>query len=330
MSHAIRIHELGGPDVLRWEAVTVADPAPGEVLVRHTAVGLNYIDVYFRTGLYPGPELPFTPGMEAAGVVEAAGDGVTDLAPGDRVAYASAPLGSYAERRCMPADRVVPLPHGVDDRKAAAMMLKGMTARYLLKSTHPVQPGETILFHAAAGGVGLIACQWAKHLGARVLGTVGSREKAELARRHGCDHPIVYTEEDFVERVRELTADQGVPVVYDSVGQATFMRSLDCLAPRGHMVSFGQSSGAVDPLNIGILSQKGSLTLTRPTLGHYTATRADLLATAGDLFEVVAAGHVDIEIGQTFPLREAARAHAALEGRETTGSTILLPEAGAS
>jgi NADPH2:quinone reductase len=320
------MHELGGPEVLRWEAVEVGEPAGGEVVIRHSAVGLNYIDIYFRTGLYPGPELPFTPGMEAAGVIESVGEGVTEFAPGDPVAYASAPLGAYAERRRMPAARVVPLPDGVDDRKAAAMMLKGMTAQYLLKRTHPVQPGETILFHAAAGGVGLIACQWAKYLGARVIGTVGSHEKAELARAHGCDHPIVYTEEDFVQRVRELTADQGVPVVYDSVGQATFMRSLDCLAPRGHMVSFGQSSGAVPPLDIGILSQKGSLTLTRPTLMSYTSDREDLIATARDLFDVVAAGHVDIEIGQTFPLADATEAHRALEGRRTTASTVLLPD----
>lgn len=326
MTHAIRIHELGGPEVLRWEQVDVGEPGPGEVRIRHAAVGLNYIDVYFRTGLYPGPELPFTPGMEAAGVVEAVGDGVAELAVGDRVAYASGPLGSYAEVRIMPAARVVPLPDDIDERTAAAMMLKGMTACYLLKRTHAVRAGDTILFHAAAGGVGQIACQWAKHLGATVIGTVGSHDKAERARGHGCDHPIVYTEEDFVERVRELTDGHGVPVVYDSVGQATFMRSLDCLAPRGHMVSFGQSSGAVEPLNIGILSQKGSLTLTRPTLVHYTATREDLLATANELFEVVRAGAVRIEIGQTFPLAEARRAHEALGSRATTASTVLLPD----
>lgn len=327
MSHAIRIHELGGPEVLRWEPVEVGEPGPGEVRIRHAAIGLNYIDVYFRTGLYPGPELPFVPGMEAAGVVEAAGDGVTDLAAGDRVAYASGPLGSYAEVRLMPAARVVPLPDDVDERTAAAMMLKGMTACYLLERTHPVRAGDTVLFHAAAGGVGLIACQWAKHLGATVIGTVGSHDKAELARAHGCDHPVVYTEEDFVERVREITNGSGVPVVYDSVGQDTFMRSLDCLAPMGHLVSFGQSSGAVEPLNIGILSQKGSLTLTRPTLATYTATREDLLATAGRLFELVGAGAVRIEVGQTFPLAEARRAHEALESRATSASTVLLPDA---
>ena len=325
MTHAIRIHELGGPEVLRWEPIEVGEPGPGEVRLRHAAVGLNYIDVYFRTGLYPGPERPFTPGMEAAGVVEAAGEGVEDLAVGDRVAYASGPLGSYSERRLMPAERVVPLPDRIDDQTAAAMMLKGMTAQYLLKRTHPVQPGDTILFHAAAGGVGLLACQWAKHLGATVIGTVGSREKAELARAHGCDHPILYNDDDFVERVREITDGRGVPVVYDSVGQATFMRSLDCLAPLGHIVSFGQSSGAIEPLDIGILSQKGSLTLTRPTLMNYTAKREDLLTTANDLFDVVGSGKVKVEVGQTFPLAEARQAHEALEARGTTGSTVLLP-----
>jgi NADPH2:quinone reductase len=327
VTHAIRIHELGGADALRWEAVEVGAPGPGELRIRHTAVGVNYIDVYFRTGLYTGPELPFVPGMEAAGVVEAVGDGVADFAPGDRVAYASAPLGSYAERRLMPAERVVALPDSVDERTAAAMMLKGMTAQYLLKQTHPVQAGETILFHAAAGGVGLIACQWAHQLGATVIGTVGSREKAERARAHGCDYPIVYTEADFVERVRALTDGDGVPVVFDSVGQATFMRSLDCLAPRGHMVSFGQSSGPVEPFNIGLLSQKGSLTLTRPVLANYTATRADLLVAANDLFSAIAQQRVRVEIGQTFALADARSAHQALESRATTGSTLLLPGA---
>ncbi len=325
MTHAIRIHALGGPEVLQWEAHEPGDPGPGEVRIRHTAIGLNYIDVYFRTGLYSGPELPFTPGMEAAGVVDAVGEGVADFRCGDRVAYASGPLGAYAEARNMPAERVLALPDNVEERTAAASMLKGMTAQYLLKQTHPVGPGDTILLHAAAGGVGLIACQWAHHLGARVIGTVGSREKAELARAHGCDHPIVYTEADFVERVRELTDGAGVEVVYDSVGQATFMRSLDCLAPRGHMVSFGQSSGAVPPLDIGVLSHKGSLSLTRPTLMTYTAERADLVATADDLFEALEHGWVQVEIGQTFPLAEARRAHEALEARRTTGSTLLEP-----
>jgi len=322
---AIRIHELGGPGVLQPESVDVGQPGPGEVRIRHTAIGLNYIDVYFRTGLYSGPELPFVPGIEAAGVVEAVGEGVTEFTVGDRVAYASGPLGAYSGTRLMPADRVVTLPDGVDDRTAAAVLLKGMTAQYLLKQTRPIGPGDTILFHAAAGGVGLLACQWAHHLGATVIGTVGSHEKAELARAHGCDYPIVYTEEDFVEAVNRITEGAGVPVVYDSVGQATFMRSLDCLAPRGHIVSFGQSSGAIEPFSIGTLSQKGSLTLTRPVLATYTTERADLLATADDLFNACARGILRIRIGQTFALRDARRAHETLESRATTGSTLLLP-----
>lgn len=328
MTLAIRIHELGGPGVLQPESVQVEQPGPEELRIRHTAIGLNYIDVYFRTGVYAGPDLPFVPGIEAAGVVEAVGDDVSEFAIGDRVAYASGPLGAYAGTRLMPADRVVALPEDVDDRTAAAVLLKGMTAQYLLKQTRPVGPGDTILFHAAAGGVGLLACQWAHHLGATVIGTVGSREKAEVARAHGCDYPIVYTEEDFVAAVHRITEGAGVPVVYDSVGQATFMRSLDCLAPRGHMVSFGQSSGTVEPFNIGILSQKGSLTLTRPILGTYTAERADLVSTADDLFDAIERGILRIEIGQTFPLRDARRAHEALESRATTGSTLLLPEEG--
>ncbi len=330
MTHAIRAHEPGGPEVLHWEALEPGEPAAGDALVRHTAIGLNYIDVYFRTGLYTPPPHPFVPGMEAAGVVERVGADVAAVQPGDRVAYASGPLGSYSERRCMPADRLVPIPDGVGDDTAAAALLKGMTAQYLLKRTRPIAAGETILFHAAAGGVGAIACQWAKALGARVIGTVGSHEKAEKARRHGCDHPVVYTEESVLECVRELTAGRGVPVVYDSVGQATFMDSLDCLAPRGHMVSFGQSSGAVAPLDIGVLSQKGSLTLTRPSLGHYTADRDELLATANDVFEMLAAGKISVEVDQVFPLAEAAEAHRALEARETTGSTLLRPEPDAS
>ena len=325
MTHAIRIHEHGGPEVLRWEPVEVGEPGPGELRVRHTAAGLNFIDVYFRTGLYPVPELPCTLGKEGAGVIEAVGPDVEEFQVGDRVAYATAPLGSYSEERLLPAEHAVTLPDGVDDQTAAAVMLKGMTAQYQLKQTHAVQPGDTILFHAAAGGVGSLACQWARHLGATVIGTVGSHEKAELARRHGCDHPIVYTEEDFVERVHELTEGRGVAVVYDSVGQETFMRSLDCLQPRGHMVCFGQSSGAVPPLDIGILAKKGSLTLTRPSLFHYVATRDDLLACAGDVFEALAAGAIGVEIGQTFPLAEAARAQQALEDRATRGATVLLP-----
>ena len=325
MVKAIRIHQTGGPDAMRWEDVEVGAPGPGEVRIRHEAVGLNYIDVYFRTGLYPAPSLPFSPGMEGAGVVEAVGEGVDSLSVGDRVAYAAPPVGSYAEERLMPADKVVKVPAGIDSRQAAAMMLQGMTVEYLLRRTYPVQSGETILFHAAAGGVGLIACQWAKHLGATVIGTVGSDEKAELARAHGCDHPIVYTREDFTARVRELTDGAGVPVVYDAVGRDTFAGSLDCLRPRGMLVSFGQSSGKIDPFDVGILSAKGSLYVTRPTLMTYTASRADLEASAQALFDVVAGGAVRVTVNQTFPLAEAADAHRALESRRTTGSTILVP-----
>ncbi len=321
----IRVHETGGPEVLRFEQVDLDAPGPGQVRLRQTCVGLNYIDVYFRTGLYPLPGLPFTPGLEAAGVVEAVGDGVTEVAVGQRVAYAALPVGAYAESRLMAADRLVPIADGISDEQAAAMMLKGMTAYYLLRRTFRVEPGQTILFHAAAGGVGLIACQWAKHLGATVIGTVGSDAKAELAKAHGCDHPIRYDQEDLVARVRELTGGKGVPVVYDSVGQATFDHSLDCLAPLGMLVSFGQSSGKVPPFDTGVLAGKGSLFLTRPTLMTYTAARVDLVQAAEELFEVVASGAVRIEINQRFPLRDAADAHRALEGRRTTGSTVLLP-----
>ena len=325
MVKAIRIHRTGGPDAMQWEDVEVGAPGPGEVRIRHEAVGLNFIDVYFRTGLYPAPSLPFSPGMEGAGVVEAVGEGVDSLAVGDRIAYAAPPVGSYAEERLMPAEKVVKVPAGIDSRQAAAMMLQGMTVEYLLRRTYPVQPGETILFHAAAGGVGLIACQWARHLGATVIGTVGSDEKAELARAHGCDHPIVYTRENFTERVRELTDGAGVPVVYDAVGRDTFAGSLDCLRPRGMLVSFGQSSGRIDPFDVGILSAKGSLYVTRPTLMTYTASRAELEASAQALFDVVADGAVRITVNRTFPLAGAADAHRALESRQTTGSTILVP-----
>ena len=325
MAKAIRIHKTGGPEVLQWEDVSVAAPGPGEVRLRQTAVGLNYIDVYHRTGLYPVVDLPFTPGLEGAGEVAAVGEGVTEVQPGDRVAYAGGPLGAYAAERLIPAHRLVKLPSNIEERQAAAMMLQGMTAQYLLRRTYRVQPGDTILFHAAAGGVGLIACQWAKQLGARVLGTVGSTEKAELARAHGCDEPILYREEDFVARVRELTDGEGVAAVYDSVGEATFLKSLDCLRPMGILVSFGQSSGPVTSFNPGLLAAKGSLFLTRPSLMHYTAKRKDLLASAAELFAVATSGEVRIEINQTYPLAEAARAHRDLEGRRTTGSTVLLP-----
>ncbi len=325
MTRRIRVHEHGGPEVLRLEEYEPQKPGPGEALVRQTAVGLNFIDTYFRTGLYPpAGGLPFTPGNEAGGVVEAVGEGVTEVSVGQRVAYAGS-LGAYADLRTVPAKVLVPLPEGVSDEQAAAMMLKGMTAQYLLRQTYVVKPGDAVLVHAAAGGVGVILGQWAKHLGATVIGTVGSRGKAEVARARGCDHVILYKEEDFAERVREITGGRGVPVVYDGVGKATFTKSLDCLRPRGLMVSYGNASGAVDAFNLGVLSQKGSLYVTRPTLFTYTATREDLLACANDLFHVVAKGAVTIDINQRFPLDRAADAHRALEGRETTGSTLLAP-----
>jgi NADPH2:quinone reductase len=325
MGKRIVVRQHGGPEVLELESHEPASPGPGEALVRQTAIGLNFIDTYFRSGLYPPPAgLPFTPGNEGAGVVEAVGDGVTEVGPGQRVAYAGA-LGAYADRRSMPAKVLVPLPDSISDEQGAAMMLKGMTTQYLLRQTYAVKPGDTILFHAAAGGVGLIACQWAKHLGATVIGTVGSEEKAELARAHGCDHTILYNDEDFATRVREITGGKGVPVVYDGVGKATFMKSLDCLQPRGLMVSYGNASGAADPLNLIVLSQKGSLYVTRPTLFTYVATRPQLEACAADLFDVVSKGAVAIEIHQRFPLEQATEAHRALEGRGTVGSTLLLP-----
>ncbi|WP_439579150.1 quinone oxidoreductase family protein [Elioraea sp.] len=325
MHHAIRIHEHGGPEVMKWEQVPTPSPGAGEALVRHAAVGLNYIDVYFRTGLYKPPSLPCVIGMEGAGTVEAVGEGVTVVAPGDRVAYATAPIGAYAEARTIKADRLVKLPDDISFEVAAAMMLQGMTVEYLLRRTFPVKSGQTILVHAAAGGVGLIMCQWAKHLGATVIGTVGSDEKAALARAHGCDHPIVYTKEDFQARVKEITGGKMLPVVYDSVGRETFMKSLDCLAPLGMMVVFGNASGAVPPFDVGLLAAKGSLFLTRPTLATYTAKRDDLVASANALFEVVRKGAVTIEVNQRFPLKDAAEAHRALEARRTTGSTVLLP-----
>jgi NADPH2:quinone reductase len=324
MSKAIVISQTGGPEVLRWVDYDPGQPGPGEVRLRHEAVGLNFIDVYHRTGLYPLPSLPAVPGMEGSGTVEAVGDDVTEVAAGDRVAYAGLPPGAYAQLRRIPADRLVKLPESITTHQAAAMMLQGMTARYLLRGCFDVKAGDTILIHAAAGGVGSIVCQWAKHLGATVIGTVGSEEKAATAT--GCDYPILYTKEEFVVRVKEITNDRGVDVVYDSVGQATFMKSLDCLRPLGTMVSFGRSSGPVAPLELGLLSAKGSLFLTRPTLMTYTARREDLLTHARDLFEVVDKGVVKVEIRQTYPLSDAARAHRDLEGRRTTGSSILLPE----
>ena len=321
MTNAIRIHEVGGPDVLRWDTVEVGEPAPGQLRIRQQAVGVNFIDVYHRTGLYKQP-LPFTPGVEGAGTVDAVGEGVSDFSVGDRVAYAG-PIGGYAEERLLDADRAVALPDDIGFDQAAAMMLRGMTVQMLIRELHRVQAGETILVHAAAGGVGLILCQWAKALGARVIGTVSTDEKAELARANGCDHPIVYTRDDFVAEVDRITEGRKLPVVYDSVGKDTFLKSLDCLAPRGIMVSYGNASGPPDPMPPGLLAQKGSLFLTRPTLYHYIATREELDRSAGELFEIVSSGKVRIDIGQTFALKDAAEAHRALESRRTTGSTIL-------
>src|SRR5712691_8501703 len=322
-ARAIRIHAPGGPEALRWEEIELAAPGHGEALVRHTAVGVNYIDVYHRTGLYPVPGPPTVIGVEAAGVVDAIGPGVTAVAAGERVAYAAGPLGAYAERNLVPAERLVRLPASISDEQAAAMMLKGLTAQYLIRQTYRVKAGDTILFHAAAGGVGLIACQWAKHLGATVIGTVGDDEKAALAKKNGCDHAINYRKEDFVARVAEITGGKKCPVVYDSVGKDTFYKSLDCIAPLGLMASFGQSSGAIGAVDIGILAGKGSLFVTRPTLNTYTASREDLLTASGELFEIVQKGAVKLSINQTYALRDAAQAHRDLQARKTTGSTVF-------
>ena len=323
MPHAMRIYEHGGPEKLRWEEVQVGAPGEGQVLVRNTAVGLNFIDTYQRSGLYP-MQLPFTPGSEGAGVVEAVGPKVKEFKAGDHVGY-SGPIGAYAEVLLRPAARLVKIPAGIDDRTAAAMMLKGLTAQYLLRRTYRVKKGDTILMHAAAGGVGQILCQWAKALGATVIGTVGRDEKVALAKKAGCKHVIVTSRENFVERVKEITQGKGVPVVYDGVGKDTFMGSLDCLAPLGLLASFGNASGAVTQFNPGLLAQKGSLFLTRPTLMTYTATREALLAAARELFAVVKSGKVKIVINQTYPLRDAAQAQRDLESRKTTGSTVLIP-----
>lgn len=322
MNHAIRVHEHGGPEKLVWEEVPLPDPKPGEVLVRHQAVGLNYIDVYFRTGLYKAPAMPVTVGMEGAGIIEAVGDGVTELKVGDRVAYAGA-LGAYAEARCAPADRLVKLPEGIDFTQGAAMMLQGMTAQFLVKRTYAIKSGDTVLVHAAAGGVGSIVVQWAKHLGATVIGVVSTPEKAALITGLGADHALL-TSENIPARVREITGGAMLPVVYDSVGKDTFITSLDCLAPLGLMISYGNASGPVTT-DLGVLAAKGSLYVTRPTLNTYTAKRADLVATANDLFDVVKSGAVKINVNQTFPLRDAAEGHRALESRRTTGSTVFVP-----
>lgn len=324
MSKAVRIHQLGGPEVLTWDEVATGEPAEGEALLKQTAVGLNFIDVYQRTGLYPVGNLPQTLGVEAAGVVEAVGPGVTGLSPGDRVAYAMG-LGAYAERRLMAVDRLVRIPDTIDDRTAAAMMLQGMTARYLLKSSYPVQPGDTILVMAAAGGVGSILCQWAASLGASVIGCVGSDQKAELARGNGCTHTINYRHEDIAVRVRQITAGEGVAVSYDSVGQATLEASLDSLRPTGILVTYGNASGPITDLNVGTLAMKGSLYLQRPTLATYIRNRELLETCANDLFDMVSSGRVKIRIGQSYPLSETAQAHRDLEARNTTGSTVLLP-----
>jgi NADPH2:quinone reductase len=323
MTHAIRVHDYGGPELLKWEEVEVGAPGPGEVKIKQTAIGLNFIDVYQRTGLYPQPSLPFIPGMEGAGVVTAIGEGVRDLKVGRHVAYASG-AGAYAEERLMPADRVVKIPAGISDKVAAAVMLKGMTAQYLLRRTYKVGRETTLLFHAAAGGVGLIACQWAASLGATVIGTVGSAGKALIARAHGCTHVINIREEDWVAKVKDYTKGKGVDVVYDSIGKDTFPASLDCLKPLGRWVSFGQSSGPVPEFRINLLAQKGSLFATRPSLLDYTRSRKDLVATANDLFDVIAKGKVKVAINQTYPLADAADAHRDLEARLTTGSTVLL------
>jgi NADPH2:quinone reductase len=323
-SHAIRIHETGGPEKLKWEAVEVGEPGQGEVLLRQTAAGLNFIDTYHRSGLYK-LALPSGIGSEAAGVVEKVGPGVADLKPGDRVAYASGPLGAYAEWRLYPAERAVKLPDGISDRQGAAMMLQGMTVEYLVRRTFPVKAGQTVLLHAAAGGIGLIASQWLKHIGATVIGTAGGPEKMALAKAHGCDHVLDSHKDDIAKRVREITGGKGVPVVYDGVGKATFQASLDSLAPRGMFVSFGNASGGVPAFEPILLSAKGSLYFTRPTLMTYTATREELVDSAKSLFDVVLSGAVKIEIHQTYPLKEAAQAHRDLEARKTTGSTIFLP-----
>jgi NADPH2:quinone reductase len=327
MTRAIRIHEHGGPEVLRLEDIDVPEPGPGEVRVRHTAIGLNFVDTYHRTGLYSLPSLPHGIGMEAAGTVEAVGEGVEDLTLGQRVAYAAGPPGAYAEARLMPAEKLVPLPDDIDDETAAAMLLKGMTVEYLIRRCRRVEEGETVLWHAAAGGVGLIACQWLSDLDVTVIGTVSTEEKAALAQQYGCHYPIVYTKENFPERVREITGGEGVPVVFDSVGKSTFEQSLDCLQPRGMYVGFGNASGKPDPLDITVLAGKGSLYLTRPILWTYTSTRNELMESASALFDAVRREMVGISVRQRWPLSEAKEAHRALEERRTTGSSLLRPDA---
>jgi len=323
MAKAVRFHKQGGPEVMQYDEVPVGDPGAGQVRIRHTAIGVNFVDIYQRSGLYP-MQVPMTAGNEAAGVVDAVGQGVTDLKAGDRVAYTGLP-GSYCDLRVVPAERMVKLPQGISDEQAASMMLKGLTVHYLIHSTYAVKKGETVLWHAAAGGVGLIACQWLKALGVSVIGTAGSDEKCSLAKAHGAEHVVNYSRENFVERVKGITGAKGVPVVYDAVGKSTWEGSLDCLRPRGLMVSFGNASGAVPPVNLGILSTKGSLYVTRPTLATHIASRADLVERANALFDVVKSGKVKIETTGRYKLADAAQAHRDLEGRKTTGSVVLQP-----
>ena len=323
MPKAVRFHKQGGPEVLQYEEVPVGDPGPGQARIRHTAIGVNFVDTYQRSGLYP-QQLPMVAGNEAAGVVEAVGSGVNELKAGDRVAYTGLP-GSYCDVRVVPADRLVKLPQGITEEQAASMMLKGLTVHYLIHTTYPVKKGETVLWHAAAGGVGLIACQWLKSMGVTVIGTAGSDEKASLAKAHGAEHVINYSRENFVERVQSITGGKKVPAVYDAVGKTTWEGSLECLGPRGLMVSFGNASGPVAPVNLGILSAKGSLYVTRPTLGTHIATRADLVARSNDLFEVVKSGKVKIETTKRYKLADAQQAHRDLEARKTTGSIVLQP-----
>ncbi len=329
VTKALRIHKTGGPEVFVWEDVEVGPPGPKEARLRHTAIGVNYVDTYHRAGVphpWPLPPLPAVIGFEGVGVVEEVGAEVTEVAVGARVAYALPPLGAYAQLRNIPARRLIALPEALDDVQAAGMMLKGLTAQYLLRQTYRVQPGDTVLIHAAAGGIGLILCQWAKHLGATVIGTVGSDEKAEQARAHGCDHAIVYTREDFLPKVREITGGKGVPVVYESVGKDTFKRSIDCLRPLGILASFGHASGPPPPVDVIELGAKGALFVTRPTIMAYMRPRAAMLASAEELFEVVLSGAVKIEVNQTYPLKDGAEAHRAIGERRTTGSTVLLPD----
>lgn len=322
--NAIVAHQTGGPEVMQWEEVEVGDPGPGEALIRQTGIGMNFIDIYFRTGLYPAPNMPLCPGMEGAGVVEKVGEGVTEVGLGDRVAYAGMPVGAYSHYRLIPSHRLVVIPDGIDDETAAGMMLKGMTVEYLLDRTYQVVPGDTILLHAAAGGIGLIACQWAKARGATTIGTVGSEEKAALAKEHGCDHTVLYGKENFVARVKEITNGKGVPVVYDSVGKDTLLNSVECIQPRGILVNFGQSSGKLENFDLGAL-QKGSLYLTRPSLMTYTAERSDLEKSSNTLFDMVLNGKVKIPVNNRYELKDAAQAHQDLENRLTTGTTVFTP-----